>query len=47
MEVKSIRGRQDKHGNIGNIKGNRGMACLATEEQAKLAIKMSNKIIIM
>ena len=47
VEVKSIRGRQDKHGNIGNIKGNIGMACLATEEQAKLAIKMPNKIIIM
>ena len=38
-EVKSMRVRQDKHGRKGNI----GMACLATEEQAKLAIKMLNK----
>ena len=34
-----MRVRQDKHGGKGNI----GMACLATEEQAKLAIKMLNK----
>ena len=38
-EVKSMRVRQDKHGRKGNIR----MACLATEEQAKLAIKMLNK----
>ena len=31
--------RQDKYGRNGNI----GMACLATKEQAKLAIKMLNK----
>ena len=31
--------RQDKHGRKDNI----GIACLATEEQAKLAIKMLNK----
>ena len=40
-EVKSMRVRQDKHGRKGNI----GMACLATEEQAKLAIKMLSKTI--
>ena len=34
-----MRIRQDKHGR----KDNTGMACLATEEQAKLAIKMLNK----
>ena len=34
-----MRVRQDKHGRKGNIR----MACLATEEQAKLAIKMLNK----
>ena len=33
-----MRVRQDKHGRQGNI----GMACLATEEQGKLAIKMLN-----
>ena len=38
-EVKSMRVRQNKHGRKGNI----GMACLATEVQAKLAIKMLNK----
>ena len=38
-EVKSIRVRQDKYGRKGNI----GPACLATKEQAKLAIKMLNK----
>ena len=38
-EVKSTRVRQDKYGRKGNI----GMACLATKEQAKLAIKMLNK----
>ena len=38
-EVKSMRVRQDKPGR----KGNTGMACLATEEQAKLAIKMLKK----
>ena len=35
-EVKSMRVRQDKHGRKDNI----GMACLTTEDQAKLAIKM-------
>ena len=34
-----MRVRQDKYGRKGNI----GMACLATKEQAKLAIKMLNK----
>ena len=34
-----MRVRQNKHGRKGNI----GMACLATEEQAKLAINMLNK----
>ena len=34
-----MRVRQDKYGR----KGNTGMACLATKEQAKLAIKMLNK----
>ena len=34
-----MRVRQNKHGRKGNI----GMACLATEVQAKLAIKMLNK----
>ena len=38
-EVKSMRVRQDKYGRKSNI----GMACLATKEQAKLAIKMLNK----
>ena len=38
-EIKSVRVRQDKYGRKGNI----GMACLATKEQAKLAIKMLNK----
>ena len=38
-EVKSMRVRQDKHGRKGNIR----MACLATEEQSKLAIKILNK----
>ena len=38
-EVKSMRVRRDKYGRKGNI----GMACLATKEQAKLAIKMLNK----
>ena len=38
-EVRSMRVRQDKHGRQGNI----GMACLATEEQGKLALKMLNK----
>ena len=38
-EVKSMTVRQDKHGRKGNIR----MACLATEEQAKLAIKILNK----
>ena len=38
-ELKSMRVRQNKHGRKGNI----GMACLATEEQAKLAINMLNK----
>ena len=38
-EVKSMRVRQDKHGRKGNI----GMACFATENQAKLAIKLLNK----
>ena len=37
-EVRSMRVRQDKHGRQGNI----GTACLATEEQGKLAIKMLN-----
>ena len=31
-----MRIRQDKHGRKGNI----GMACFTTEDQAKLAIKM-------
>ena len=39
-EVKSMRVRQDKHGR----KGNTGMACFATQDQAKLTIKMLNKI---
>ena len=34
-----LRVRQDKHGRNSNI----GMASLATEEQANLAIKMLNK----
>ena len=34
-----MRVRQDKYGR----KGNTGMACVATKEQAKLAIKMLNK----
>ena len=34
-----MRVRQDKHRRQGNI----GMACLATEEQGKLALKMLNK----
>ena len=34
-----MRVRQGKHGRKGNI----GMACLATEEQAKLAMKILNK----
>ena len=34
-----MRARQDKH----RRKGNMGMACLATEEQIKLAIKMVKK----
>ena len=34
-----MRVRQDKHGRKDNI----GMACLATKEQAKLAINMLNK----
>ena len=38
-KVKSRRVSQGKHGRKGNI----GMACLATEEQAKLEIKMLNK----
>ena len=38
-EVKGMSVRQDKYGRNGNI----GMACLATKEQAKLAIKMLNK----
>ena len=38
-EVRSMRVRQDKHRRQGNI----GMACLATEEQGKLALKMLNK----
>ena len=38
-ELKSVRVRQDKHGRKGNI----AMTCLATEEQAKQAIKMLNK----
>ena len=38
-EGKRMRVRQDKH----ERKGNKGMACLATKEQAKLAIKMLNK----
>ena len=38
-EVKSMRVRQDKNGRKCNI----GMACIATEEQAKLAIKMLSK----
>ena len=33
-----MRVRQDKHESKGNI----GMACLATEERAKLAIKILN-----
>ena len=33
-----MRVRQDKHESKGNI----GMSCLATEEQAKLATKMLN-----
>ena len=36
---KMLRVRQDKHGRNSNIR----MACLATEEQANLAIKMLNK----
>ena len=39
-EVKSMRVRQDEHGREGNV----GMACFATENQAKLAIIMLNKI---
>ena len=39
-EVKSMRVRQDERGRKRNI----GMACFATEDQAKLAIKMLNKI---
>ena len=35
-----MRVRQDKH----RRKGNTGMACFATQDQAKLAIKMLNKI---
>ena len=38
-EVKSMRVRQDKHERKGNI----GMTCFATENQAKLAIKLLNK----
>ena len=38
-EVKGMRVRQDKHWRKGNI----GIACLATKEQTKLAIKMLNK----
>ena len=38
-EVKSMRVRQDERGRKRNI----GMACFATEDQAKLAIKMLNK----
>ena len=38
-ELKSMRVRQNKHGRKGNIE----MVCLATEEQAKLAINMLNK----
>ena len=38
-EVKSMRVRQGKYEKKGNV----GMACLATKEQAKLAIKMLNK----
>ena len=38
-EVKILRVRQDKYGRKDNI----GMACLATKEQAKLAIKILNK----
>ena len=38
-EVKSMRVRQDKHGRKGNIE----IACIATEDQAKLVIKMLNK----
>ena len=34
-----MRVRQDEH----EIKGNIGIACFATENQAKLAIKMLNK----
>ena len=39
-EVKSMRVRQDECGRKCNV----GMACFATEDQAKLAIKMLNKI---
>ena len=38
-EVNIMRVRQDKHGKKGNI----AMACLATEEQPKLAINILNK----
>ena len=38
-KVKSVRVRPDKHGRKGNI----AMTCLATEEQAKQAMKMLNK----
>ena len=38
-EVKSMRVRQDECGRKCNV----GMACFATEDQAKLAIKMLNK----
>ena len=36
-----MRVRQDKHGRKGNIR----MACFATEDEAKLAIKIFNKTI--
>ena len=38
-EVKSMRVRRDKYGR----KDNTGMACLATKEQAKLAIKIRER----
>ena len=38
-EVKSMIVRQDEHWKKGNV----GMACFATDDQAKLAIKMLNK----